>query len=83
VDEYKPLSAGKRRKYDEIPEMAMQRTVGLCSREQSDKLSYIDVGDDHIDNIISHIISPYPISISTMIISIWLLTILIYHIPYR
>ena len=25
-------SAGKRRKYDEIPEMAMQRTVGLRTR---------------------------------------------------
>ena len=26
-------SAGKRRKYDEIPEMAMQRTVGLRTRD--------------------------------------------------
>jgi len=40
---------------------------------QSDKISHIDteVLDDHIDTLISHIISPYPISISGMTISIW------------
>jgi hypothetical protein len=31
---------------------------------QGDKVSHIDIQDDHIDTVISHIISPYPISIS-------------------
>jgi len=31
---------------------------------QSDKISHIDMGDDLIDTVISHIISPYPISMS-------------------
>jgi hypothetical protein len=39
--------------------------------QQSDKISHIDMEDDHIDTVISHIISPYPISISRMTISIW------------
>ena len=43
----------------------------LRARTQSDKISHIDMGDDHIDTVISHIISPYPISISRMTISIW------------
>ena len=30
---------------------------------QGDTISHIDMGDDHIDTVISHIISPYPISI--------------------
>jgi hypothetical protein len=38
---------------------------------QSDKISHIDVGDDRIDIVISHIISPYSISISRITISIW------------
>jgi hypothetical protein len=38
---------------------------------QSDNISHIDMGDDHIDTVISHIISPYPISISRMTILIW------------
>jgi len=33
---------------------------------QSDKISHIDIQDDHIDTVISHIISQYPISISRM-----------------
>ena len=37
---------------------------------------------DHIDTIISHIVSPYPISISWMTISIWHITISISPIPY-
>ena len=39
---------------------------------QSDKISHIDMEDDHIDNVISHIISPYrsPISISDHILSL-------------
>jgi len=41
------------------------------------------MGDDHIDSVISHIISPYPISISRMTISIWWITKSIYRIPYR
>ena len=40
------------------------------SRTQSDKTSHIDMEDDSIDTIISHIISSYPISISRMTISI-------------
>jgi hypothetical protein len=36
------------------------------ARRQSDKISHIDMEDDHIDTVISHIISPYPISISRM-----------------
>ena len=31
-------------------------------------MSHIDMEDDHIDTVISHIISPYPISISRMTI---------------
>jgi len=51
--------------------------------ERSDKISHIDIQDDRIDTVISHIISHYPISISRMTISIWWMTISIYHIPYR
>jgi len=47
---------------------------------QSDKIPHIDMGDDHIDTVISHIIFPYPISTSRMTISIWWITISIYHI---
>jgi hypothetical protein len=35
-----------------------------------DQISHIDMEDDHIHTVISHIISPYPISISRMTISI-------------
>jgi hypothetical protein len=42
-----------------------------ASHTQSDKISYIDMGYDRIDTVISHIISPYLISISRMTISIW------------
>jgi hypothetical protein len=38
---------------------------------QSDKISHIDIQDDRIDTVISHIISRYPVSISRMTISIW------------
>jgi len=38
---------------------------------QSDKTSHIDTEDDHIDAVISHVISPHPISTSRMTISIW------------
>jgi hypothetical protein len=51
--------------------------------EQSDKIFHIDMEDEHIDTVISHIISPYPTSIWWMIISIWWMTILIYHVTYR
>jgi hypothetical protein len=51
--------------------------------EQSYKISHIDMGDDHMDTLISHIISPYPISISRMTISIWKITLSIYCIPNR
>ena len=37
---------------------------------QSDKMSHIDLQDDHIDTVISHINRPYPISISSMTMSI-------------
>jgi ammonia channel protein AmtB len=43
----------------------------VWGRGQSDKISHIDLQDDRIDTIISHIISPHPISISRMTISIW------------
>jgi hypothetical protein len=42
-----------------------------CACAQSDKISDIDMEDDRIDTVISHIINPYPISISRMTISIW------------
>jgi len=35
-----------------------------------------------MDTVISHINSPYPILISRLTISIWSVTILMYHIPY-
>ena len=35
-----------------------------CAGAQSDKISCIDMADDRINTIISHIISPYPILIS-------------------
>jgi len=41
------------------------------------------MGDVRIDTVVSHIISPYPISISKMTISIWQITISIDHIAYR
>jgi hypothetical protein len=51
--------------------------------KQSDKISHIDMGDDHINPLLSHIISPYPISISRMTMSIWWMTISINRVPYR
>jgi hypothetical protein len=54
---------------------------GQCA--QSDKISHIDMEDYRIDTVISHIISPHPMSISNMTISIWQMTISIHHIPYR
>jgi hypothetical protein len=39
--------------------------------QTSDKISHIDMADDRIDTIISHFISPYPVSISRMTISRW------------
>jgi len=47
-----------------------RRWVRFVARVQSDKISHIDMEDDHIDTVISHIISPYPISISRMTVSI-------------
>ena len=44
--------------------------LGLTGREQSDKISHIDMEDNHSDNVISHIISPYTISLSKLTISI-------------
>jgi hypothetical protein len=38
---------------------------------QSDKISHIDIQDDRIDTVLSHIIRPYPMLISRMTISIW------------
>ena len=52
-------------------------------RAKVTKISHSDMGDNHIDTVISPIISPYPISISRMTISIWLITISIYRIPDR
>ena len=46
---------------------------------QSDNISHIDIEDDHIDTVISHIISPYSISISRMTIWIYCSQI---EIPY-
>jgi hypothetical protein len=40
------------------------------AKDQSDKISHIDIEDDHIDTVISYIISSYPISISRMTISL-------------
>ena len=50
---------------------------------QSDKISHIDMGDAHIDTVISHIISPYATSISRMTISIWCIILSTRHIPHR
>jgi hypothetical protein len=50
---------------------------------QSDKISHIDIKDDGIDTIISHISNLYPMSISRMTISIWWMSVSIIHIPYR
>jgi len=48
-----------------------QLEILLIVLNQSDKISHIDMGDDHIDTVIFHTISPYPISISRLTISIW------------
>ena len=37
---------------------------------QGDNISHIDMADDRIDTVISHIISPFPISVARMTISI-------------
>jgi hypothetical protein len=50
-------------------------------RAQSDKISHVDVGYDRIDTVISHIISPYPISTSRMTRRLYRYTIS--HLPYR
>jgi len=42
--------------------------LGEVRSGQRDKISHIDMGDDRIDTVISHIISPYPVSISRMTI---------------
>ena len=55
----------------------------MASYMQSDKISHIDIQDDSIDTVISHIHTTYPISTSRMTISIWWMTISINHIPYR
>jgi len=34
--------------------------LNTAGPDQSDKISLIDLQDDHIENVISHIISPYP-----------------------
>jgi hypothetical protein len=44
---------------------------GRGFHSQSDKISHIDAEDDRIDTVICRIISPYPISISRMTITIW------------
>ena len=51
--------------------------------EQSDKIFHIDMGDDRVDTVISHIISSYFISISKMTISIWYIPLSIYRIQNR
>ena len=38
---------------------------------QSDKIYNMDMEDDHIDTVVSHIIELYPISISKMTILLW------------
>jgi hypothetical protein len=60
-----------------------RRARTRATSRQSDKISHIDIQDDRIDTVISHIDIPYPISISRMTISIWWMTISITHIPYR
>jgi hypothetical protein len=62
------------------PSLSQLNCLPTC---QSDKISHIDIQDDHIDTVISHIISPYPISISRMTISILSSPISLAHIPYR
>jgi hypothetical protein len=47
------------------------------------KIDHIDTEDDRIDTVISHIISPYPISIWRMTISILSSPISLDNIPYR
>jgi hypothetical protein len=55
-----------------IPRRTAQVTdrVGEYRAGPSDKISHVDMGDGRIDAVISHIISPYPISISRMTTSI-------------
>jgi hypothetical protein len=42
---------------------------------QSDKISHIDIQDDSVDTVSSHIDIPCPISMSRMTLSIWWMTI--------
>ena len=53
-----------------------QAVMAVSAEVQHDKISHIDIQDDHID-------IPYPISISRMTISIWWMTTSMYHLPYR
>jgi len=48
-----------------------------------DKIPHVDTEDDHIDTVISHIISPYPISISWITKLTREIAILIYRILNR
>jgi hypothetical protein len=44
--------------------------MGGASSGQINKICHIDMGDDRIDTVISHVIRPYPVSICRMPISI-------------
>jgi hypothetical protein len=50
--------------------MRVSESDAVVGTHQSDKISHIDMEDDRIDTVISHIISPYSISISRMTMSI-------------
>jgi hypothetical protein len=43
--------------------------------DQSDKISHVDIEDDGIDTVPSHIDIPYPILISRVTIAIWWMTV--------
>jgi len=55
----------------------------LLLSEQSVKITHIDIGDDYIDTVTSHMIGTYPISICRKTMSIWWMNISIYRIPNR
>jgi len=84
-----------RKRFDVIPVRALntppRRRRKMCNvgrvlvlkTRVSDKISHIDMEGDHIDTVISHIISPYPTSKSRTTISTWWMPISTYHIQNR
>jgi hypothetical protein len=67
-------SGDLRRSSCDLPPSSLTHGSHMIDVRQSDNISHIDMGDmgnDHIDTVIFHIFSPYPISISRMTISLW------------